>query len=90
MKHEKEIDRNKVRVGIEGSEFVEMESSVVTSPLLISFAVAVGFPSFVLKNIIFKFMKQNDVIVSNHISPRTLVGVDKVIVTRWSINTLGA
>lgn len=25
MKHEKEIDRNKVRVGIEGSEFVEME-----------------------------------------------------------------
>jgi len=28
MKDEKEIDRNKVPVGIEGSEFVEMESSM--------------------------------------------------------------
>lgn len=82
MKHEKEIDRNKVRVGIEGSEFVEMESSVVTSPLLISFAVAVGFPSFVLKNIIFKFMKQNDVIISDHILPHTLLVVGMPIVTR--------
>lgn len=34
----KKIDRNKAPIGIEGSEIVEMESLVVTSPLLISLA----------------------------------------------------
>jgi len=43
MKDEKEIDRNKVPVGIEGFEFVEIELSEVTSRLLISFVLTVDF-----------------------------------------------